>query len=167
MSRRGHARRLFTVRKTERRFEIYGVKNHTEATDKNQYAHLQNSQQILLGKFNWAKTVIYGSKHGIMIKSEPIWLNDEICHKEGRSEFRYYTANRFAESKISDNRFSSYPARRVSLYNKQGLCVPKSQSKAADFLATVLFGGLPPPIPRKGEMCMGKDIRIAVRVTAK
>lgn len=33
--------------------------------------------------------------------------------------------------------------------------------------ADLLFGGLPPPIPRKGEMHMGKDIRIAVRVTAK
>ena len=33
--------------------------------------------------------------------------------------------------------------------------------------ADLLFEGLPPPIPRKGEICMGKDIRIAVRVTAK
>ncbi|WP_243415258.1 cysteine-rich VLP domain-containing protein [Merdimmobilis hominis] len=39
--------------------------------------------------------------------------------------------------------------------NKQGLCVPKSQSKAADFLAALLFGGLPPPqSPRKGEMIL-------------
>lgn len=27
--------------------------------------------------------------------------------------------------------------------------------------------GAQPPIPRKGEICMGKDVRIAVRVTAK
>ena len=33
--------------------------------------------------------------------------------------------------------------------------------------ADLLFEGLPPPIPRKGEICVGKDIRIAVRVTAK
>ena len=48
--------------------------------------------------------------------------------------------------------------------------MPKSQSKAADFLAALFFGGLLPPIPRK-EMKEGmlymKDIRIAVRVTAK
>ena len=31
----------------------------------------------------------------------------------------------------------------------------------------LLFEGLRPPIPRKGEICVGKDIRIAVRVTAK
>lgn len=45
--------------------------------------------------------------------------------------------------------------------------MPKSQSKAAVFLAALLFGGLLPPIPRKREICMGKDMRIAVRVTAK
>ena len=52
--------------------------------------------------------------------------------------------------------------------NKQGLCVPKSQSKAADFLAALLFGGLPPPNPpERRDDIMGKDIRIAVRVTAR
>lgn len=53
---------------------------------------------------------------------------------------------------------------RVSRYNKQGLCVPQksqSQPKSADSL------GAQPPIPRKGAMRMGKDIRIAVRVTAR
>ena len=48
--------------------------------------------------------------------------------------------------------------------------MPKSQSKAADFLAALFFGGLLPPIPRKkmkeGMLYM-KDIRIAVRGTAK
>ena len=54
--------------------------------------------------------------------------------------------------------------RCVLRYNKQGLCVPQksqSQPKSADF-----FGGVAPH-PPKGEMRMGKDIRIAVRVTAK
>ena len=49
--------------------------------------------------------------------------------------------------------------------------MPKSQSKAADFLAALFFGGLTSPNPPKkrtkeGIMYM-KDIRIAVRVTAK
>ena len=47
--------------------------------------------------------------------------------------------------------YSLCPAGRVLHRNKQGLCVPKSQSKAADFLAALLFGGLPPPIPRTNE----------------
>ena len=46
--------------------------------------------------------------------------------------------------------------------------MPKSQSKAADFLAALLFGGLPPPNPpERRDDIMGKDIRIAVRVTAR
>ncbi len=56
------------------------------------------------------------------------------------------------------------PVGRVSRYNKQGLCVPQksqSQPKSADSL------GAAAPNPPKGEMCMGKDIRIAVRVTVK
>ena len=50
MSRRGYTRRLFCCQKKRKEAKIYGVKNHTEAADKNQYAHLQISQQILLGK---------------------------------------------------------------------------------------------------------------------
>ena len=60
--------------------------------------------------------------------------------------------------------FESVPLPCVSRYNKQGLCVPQksqSQPKSADSL------GAQPPIPRKGAMCMRKDIRIAVRVTVK
>ena len=46
--------------------------------------------------------------------------------------------------------------------------MPKPQSKAADFLAALLFGGLPPPNPpERRDDIMGKDIRIAVRVTAR
>lgn len=52
MSRRGHARRLFLCPKNGKETKHYGAKNHTEATDKNQYAHLQISQQILLGKLS-------------------------------------------------------------------------------------------------------------------
>ena len=48
--------------------------------------------------------------------------------------------------------------------------MPKSQSKAADFLAALFFGGYRPQSPEKrmkeGMLYM-KDIRIAVRVTAK
>ena len=60
--------------------------------------------------------------------------------------------------------FESAPLPSVSWYSKQGLCVPQksqSQPKSADSL------GAQPPIPRKGEICMGKDVRIAVRVTVK
>ena len=84
-----------------------------------------------------------------------------------KKRFRYRAAEKFAEITAFESRLLLCPVGFVLRYNKQGLCVPKSQSKAADFLAALFFGGLPPPIPRKGEICMGKDIRIAVRVTAK
>jgi hypothetical protein len=81
-------------------------------------------------------------------------------HKQGRSLTVQATETR----RIS-------PTVCVLHRNKQGLCVPKSQSKAADFLAALLFGGLLPPTPPKKRMKEGimymKDIRIAVRVTAK
>lgn len=47
-----------------------------------------------------------------------------------RSGFRYCTAKKFVEITILENCFSLCPAGRVLRYNKQGLCVPKSQSKS-------------------------------------
>ena len=91
----------------------------------------------------------------------------KICPKGQESGFRYRVAEKSAEIMVFESRLFLCPVGRVLRYNKQGLCVPKYQSKAAVFLAALLFGGLPPPIPRKGEICVGKDIRIAVRVTAK
>ena len=88
-----------------------------------------------------------------------------------KKRFRYRAAEKFAEITAFESRLLLCPVGFVLRYNKQGLCVPKSQSKAADFLAALLFGGLLPPIPPKKRMKEGimymKDIRIAVRVTAK
>ena len=86
-------------------------------------------------------------------EAEPIWRRNKISPQGARMRFS-----------VSISRFSLCPAGCVSRYNKQGLCVPQksqSQPKSADSL------GVQPPIPRKGEICMGKDVRIAVRVTAK
>ena len=57
------------------------------------------------------------------------------------------------------------PVGCVSRYNKQGLCVPQkspSQPKSAGSL-----GGAAPNPPKRRDDIIGKDIRIAVRVTAK
>ncbi|MGN0441841.1 MAG: plasmid mobilization protein, partial [Acutalibacteraceae bacterium] len=102
------------------------------------------------------------------VKVEPSWLTAKIYTNGKRSGFRYCTAEKFAEITVLGSRLFLCPAGSVLQYNKQGLCVPKSQSKAADFLAALLFGGLPPPNPpERRDGIMGKDIRIAVRVTAK
>lgn len=78
----------------------------------------------------------------------------KICPKGQGSGFRYRVAEKSAEIMVFESRLLLCPVGFVLRYNKQGLCVPKSQSKAADFLAVLLFGGLPPPIPRKGEMIL-------------
>ena len=100
-------------------------------------------------------------------KTEPVWLKGRYAPKGKGVAFGIGWRRDTPESRYPTAAFPSALRGCVSQYNKQGLCVPKSQSKAADFLAVLFFGGLPPPIPRKGEICMGKDIRIAVRVTAK
>ena len=68
-----------------------------------------------------------------------------------KKRFRYRAAEKFAEITAFESRLLLCPVGFVLRYNKQGLCVPKSQSKAADFLAALFFGGLLPPIPRKNE----------------
>ena len=97
-------------------------------------------------------------------KSEPIWLKDKIHPKGQESDFQYRAAQRYAEIPVSDSRFSLCPAGCVSRFSKQGLCVlqkSQSQPKSADSL------GVQPPIPQGKERdAMGKDVRIAVRVTA-
>ena len=98
-------------------------------------------------------------------EAEPIWRRDKMYPQGQESGFRYRAAQKYAEISASDSRFSLCPAGCVLRYSKQGLCVPQksqSQPKSADSL------GAAPPIPQ-GKECdaMGKDVRIAVRVTAK
>ena len=99
------------------------------------------------------------------VEAEPIWRRNKMYPQGQESGLRHRAAQRYAEISVSDSRFSLCPARCVLRYNKQGLCVPQksqSQPKSADSL------GAQPPIPRRKERdAMGKDIRIAVRVTAK
>ena len=90
----------------------------------------------------------------------------KICPKGQGSGFRYRAAEKFAEITAFESCLLLCPVGRVLRYNKQGLCVPKSQSKSTPRGKFTLWG-LTAPIPRKGEICVGKDIRIAVRVTSK
>lgn len=98
-------------------------------------------------------------------EAEPFWLRNKMYPQGQESGLRHRAAQRYAEISVSDIRFSLCPAGCVLWYSKQGLCVPQksqSQPKSADSL------GAQPPIPRRKERdAMGKDIRIAVRVTAK
>ena len=82
-----------------------------------------------------------------------------------RSEFQYLVAEKFAEITVFEIRLLLCPVGFVLRYNKQGLCVPQkspSQPKSADSLRAYC-----PQSPERRDDIMGKDIRIAVRVTAK
>ena len=97
-------------------------------------------------------------------EAEPFWLRNKMYPQGQESGLRHRAAQKCAEISVSDSRFSLCPAGGVLWYSKQGLCVPQksqSQPKTADSL------GAAPPIPQ-GKECdaMGKDVRIAVRVTA-
>ena len=118
----------------------YGTQNHAKATDKN-HIHLQISQQILLGKFAEPKRRYLAQNCYFDAKVEPLWLNNEIYPNRKRSGFRYRVAEKCAEITAFESRLLLCPVGFVLRYNKQGLCVPKSQSKAADFLAALFFEG--------------------------
>ena len=85
-----------------------------------------------------------------------------------KKRFRYRAAEKFAEITAFESRLLLCPVGFVLRYNKQGLCVPQkspSQPKSADSLRADR------PNPPKKRMKEGimymKDIRIAMRVTAK
>ncbi len=84
-----------------------------------------------------------------------------------RSEFQYRAAEKCAEISVFENRLILCPVGRVLRYNKQGLCVPKSQSEAADKGGFALWELTAPNPPERRDDIMGKDIRIAVRVTVR
>lgn len=95
----------------------------------------------------------------------PLWLKDKMYTQGQESGFRYRAAQKYAEILVSDSRFSLCPAGYVLRYSKQGLCVPQKsrlQPKSAGSL-----GGAAPNPPKRRDDIIGKDIRIAVRITAK
>lgn len=100
------------------------------------------------------------------VKVEPLWLNDEICPNGKRSVFGI--VQRRNSLKLRHLKVAYYYALwdlSYGITSRDFVC--QSHNQKPPQKADLLFGGLPPPIPRKGEMHMGKDIRIAVRVTAK
>lgn len=161
-SRRGHTRRLFAARKTERRFSLWyselrrgnGQKSKPLCTRlaviairKTVCCWMTLKCSAEPKRRDVAQIAVFAAK------SEPIWLKDKIHPKGQESDFQYRAAQRYAEIPVSDSRFSLCSAGCVLRYNKQGLCVPQksqSQPKSADSL------GAKPPIPRKERCVWGK-----------
>ena len=90
---------------------------------------------------------------GVAEKSEPLWLKDEIWPNGKESGFEYCTANRFAEITVLRTAFL-YTLRGMShtVTSRDFVCQSPNQNPPQE--ADLLFGGLSPPIPRKGEMIL-------------
>lgn len=153
-SRRGHTRRLFAARKTERRFSLWYSELRQGNGQKSTplYARLAVIAirttvccWMTLKCLAEPKRRYVAQIAAFEAEPVPLWLKDKIRPKGQESGFRYWAAQKYAEIPVSDTRFSLCPARCVLWYSKQGLCVPQksqSQPKSADSL------GAQPPIPQ-------------------
>lgn len=100
------------------------------------------------------------------VKVEPVWLKGRYAPKGKGAVFGI--VQRRNPLKLWYLKAAYYYALWGLSYgvtSRDFVCQSHNQKPPQE--ADLLFEGLPPPIPRKGEICMGKDIRIAVRVTAK
>ena len=145
-SRRGHTRRLFAARKTERRFMLWYSKSRRSSGQKS--TPLCAKLDVIAIRATaccWmtlkcsaepkcrdvAQIAVFAAE------AEPIWRKDRMHPKRQKSSFRCRAAQKYAEILVSDSRFSLCPAGGVLWYSKQGLCVPQksqSQPKSADSL---------------------------------
>ena len=134
-SRRGHTRRLFAARKTERRFMLWYSKSRRSSGQKSTPLCAKLAV-IAIRVTVWCWMTLkcsaepkrrYVAQIAVFsAEAEPIWRRNKISPQGARMRFS-----------VSDSRFSLCPAGCVSRYSKQGLCVPQksqSQPKSADSL---------------------------------
>ena len=134
-SRRGHTRRLFAARKTERRFMLWYSKSRRSSGQKSTplcaklavIAIRATACCWMTLKCSAEPKRRYVAQIAVFsAEAEPIWRRNKISPQGARMRFS-----------VSDSRFSLCPAGCVSRYSKQGLCVPQksqSQPKSADSL---------------------------------
>lgn len=87
------------------------------------------------------------------VKLEPFWLNNEACPNGKRSVFGI--VQRRNSLKLRHLRVAySYALRGLSygITSRDFVCQSPNQNPPQE--ADLLFEGLPPPIPRKGEMIL-------------
>ena len=162
-SRRGHTRRLFAARKTERRFMLWYSKSRRSSGQKSTPLCAKLAVIAIRATACCWMTLKCSAEPKcrdvaqiavFSAEAEPFWLRNKMYPQGQESGLRHRAAQRYAEIPVSDSRFSLCPAGCVSRYNKQGLCVPpksQSQPKSAASL------GAQPPIPRK-ERCVWRKM---------
>ena len=162
-SRRGHTRRLFAARKTERRFMLWYSKSRRSSGQKSTPLCAKLAVIAIRATACCWMTLKCSAEPKcrdvaqiavFSAEAEPFWLRNKMYPQGQESGLRHRAAQKYAEIPASDSRFSLCPARCVSRYSKQGLCVPQksqSQPKSADSL------GAKPQSPERrdvyGERC--------------
>ena len=161
-SRRGHTRRLFAARKTERRFMLWYSKSRRSSGQKSTPLCAKLAVIAIRATACCWMTLKCSAEPKcrdvaqiavFSAEAEPFWLRNKMYPQGQESGLRHRAAQRYAEISVSISRFSLCPAGCVSRYSKQGLCVPQksqSQPKSAASL------GAQPPIPRKERCVWGK-----------
>ena len=145
-SRRGHTRRLFAARKTERRFMLWYSKSRRSSGQKSTPLCAKLAVIAIRATACCWMTLKCSAEPKcrdvaqiavFSAEAEPFWLRNKMYPQGQESGLRHRAAQRFAEISVSDSRFSLCPAGGVLWYSKQGLCVPQksqSQPKSADSL---------------------------------
>ena len=145
-SRRGHTRRLFAARKTERRFMLWYSKSRRSSGQKSTPLCAKLAVIAIRATACCWMTLKCSAEPKcrdvaqiavFSAEAEPFWLRNKMYPQGQESGLRHRAAQRYAEISVSDSRFSLCPAGYVSWYSKQGLCVPQksqSQPKSADSL---------------------------------
>ena len=161
-SRRGHTRRLFAARKTERRFMLWYSKSRRSSGQKSTPLCAKLAVIAIRATACCWMTLKCSAEPKcrdvaqiavFSAEAEPFWLRNKMYPQGQESGLRHRAAQRYAEISVSGSRFSLCPAGCVLRYSKQGLCVPQksqSQPKPADSLRGK------PPSPRKERCVWGK-----------
>ena len=145
-SRRGHTRRLFAARKTERRFMLWYSKSRRSSGQKSTPLCAKLAVIAIRATACCWMTLKCSAEPKcrdvaqiavFSAEAEPFWLRNKMYPQGQESGLRHRAAQKYTEIPASDSRFSLCPAGCVSRYSKQGLCVPQksqSQPKSADSL---------------------------------
>ena len=86
------------------------------------------------------------------VKVEPVWLNDEACPNGKRSVFGIVQRRNSLKLRHLKVAYYYYALRGMShcITSRDFVCQSPNQNPPQE--ADLLFGGLSPPIPRKGDM---------------
>ena len=126
-SRRGHTRRLFAARKTERRFMLWYSKSRRSSGQKSTPLCAKLAVIAIRATACCWMTLKCSAEPKcrdvaqiavFSAEAEPFWLRNKMYPQGQESSLRHRAAQRYAEISVSDSRFSLCYARCVLRYNE-------------------------------------------------